>query len=553
MTAERLLEELAAADCYPDRATDVRIIQTHLSVVCLTDERVYKLKKAVTLPFVDFGPRAARLQACRDEVRLNRRLCPDTYLGTSTLRRVDGQLRFGPVEDVGHPSAGAGADADAGTDGGAGGGDAHAETAEPLDHAVVMRRLPQERMLDELVDAGNVTAHELRELARLVADFHRGADRSAEITATGHPDKLAGFARDNFDELADVDCQLPADLLRATGAASERAFAALLPTLRRRADEGRVVDGHGDLHARNICMTAPPTVYDCIEFEPAFRCGDVATEVAFLVMDLRYRAADGLAGAFVQSYVDASGDDELPSLLPILCSYRAMVRGKVAALSSTEAELPDAQRQQARDGARRHLLLAAGCAAEAAGPRWLLVCGPPASGKSLLASRLAAACRWPHLQTDVVRKQLAGLRPEQRAEDEHYTPEFSRRTYRELLRRAGEQTRAGRRIVLLDGNFADIARRDEARRAAADAGAQLLPLHLDIDVDTAVARATARQRERGNASDADADVARRLHGAFVPPTTAEGPLCTLDGTRDVDELLAAALSATLERRARDAS
>ena len=259
MAAEQLLSELAEAACYPERPRQIEILQTHLSVVCITDTRVYKLKKAVTLPFVDFAELSARRQACRDEVRLNRRLCEDVYLGTAGLRRIDGRLAFAELGD------------DAGPD--------------DLDVAVVMRRLPQQRMLDQCVAAGTASASDLEALAARIAAFHATADRSPEITATGDPDRLAALARDNFTELAALPQHgLPAELLQAAGEASERAFAAALPRLQERAHRGRIVDGHGDLHARNICMTDPPTVYDCIEFEAGVPLyGDVATEVAFTV------------------------------------------------------------------------------------------------------------------------------------------------------------------------------------------------------------------------------------------------------------------------------
>ncbi|HEB53814.1 MAG TPA: hypothetical protein ENI87_11230, partial [bacterium] len=379
MTAEALLDELARPDCYPSGVREVHIVQTHLSVVCITDERVFKLKKAVRLPFVDFTSLAARRQACRDEVTLNRRLCPDVYLGTAALRRVDGVLRFAAIGDD--------------------------ERREDLDVAVVMRRLPQERMLDVLVAEGGVGRNDMSHLAAIVARFHREAERGAEVTRIGHPDRLAAFAAANFAELTAVpEHGLPLRLLDAAREASARAFEAALPTLRARADDGRIVDGHGDLHARNVCMTSPPVIYDCIEFEPAFRCGDVATEVAFLAMDLRYRRANELANAFVDAYVEHSGDRELPALLPLLSSYRAMVRGKVAAFAAAEPEVAPDDRQRARTSALEHLRLAAACLVECDRARWIVVCGPPASGKTGLASALAYRGRWPHVATDRVRK-----------------------------------------------------------------------------------------------------------------------------------------------------
>lgn len=516
MSAAELIEDLESSTCYPHGVTSVRLVQTHLSVVCITDQLVYKLKKAVALPFVDFSTLASRQQACRDEVRLNRRLCPDVYLGVVGLRRIDGQLCISALDDL---------------------------RQDDLDAAVVMRRLPQQEMLDERLAQGTVDVDALRELARVIAAFHRSADRSDEITALGHPDRLAGFARDNFAALRDDG---GSDLLRATEAASERAFAAALPTLRRRAERGYVVDGHGDLHARNICMTAPPTIYDCIEFEPAFRCGDVATEVAFLAMDLRYRGAAALARAFVDAYVQHSGDDELPGLLPVLCSYRAMVRAKVAALTARESEIPEGERDHAHASAKDHVSLAAVHLLDAQGNTWLVVCGPPASGKSRLARAMARRGGWTHLATDEVRKQLAGVRPDQPAKAEHYSAAFSQRTYDELLRRAAQQTTGNATVVLLDGNFATRRRRDELRNAARAAGATMRLLCVDVDVETAVQRAAARVFETGNVSDADAAVTRTLHGRFEHPTPDEPDVHVLDGATPTRELEDAALTIALD-------
>lgn len=522
MTAEALIDELREPTCYPHETGDVRIVQTHLSVVCLAGSLVYKLKKAVTLPFVDFAPLAARRRACRDEVRLNRRLCPDTYLGTAALRHTAGGLAFAATGDD--------------------------EGPDDIDVAVVMRRLPQERMLDELLRHGGVTAPEIEALARLVAAFHAGAARGPEVLAAGDPDRLVAFARANFTELAArSDHGLSPVLLEALARASDADFARILPALRRRAASGHVVDGHGDLHARNVCMTVPPTIYDCIEFEPAFRCGDVATEVAFLAMDLRHRGAPDLAAAFVGAYVAASGDREVPALLPTLCGYRAMVRAKVASLVAAEPELREADRDGAARSARAHLLLAGAFAAEPRGPWWLVVCGPPASGKSWLCRHLAAAVAWPHVATDVVRKRLAGLTPTASAHPEHYTAEFSRRTYAALLDDAAAATRRGAGAVLLDGNFPTAAHRAQAAAAAAAAGTRPLFVFVDVDAATAAARARGRTGDPTNVSDAGAGVAARLRARFVPPGAGEGlDVLNLDGARPADELAAEVVTVLLQ-------
>jgi aminoglycoside phosphotransferase family enzyme/predicted kinase len=515
MNPEPLVAALADPACYPHAPRSVRLVQTHLSIVCLVDQLVYKLKKAVTLPFVDFAPLAARRTACRDEVRLNRRACPGVYLGTASLRQSpDGGLQFAALGD------------DAGPD--------------DVDVAVVMRRLPQERMLDELLRAHTATRDEIEALAAHVAAFHARCEVLPPADGERLVDDLLGFATANFTELAAIAGHgQPPLLLSALQAAHERAFAALAPLLRARAQRGLCLDGHGDLHARNVCMTVPPALYDCIEFEPRFRRGDQALDVAFLVMDLRYRGAKDLAAAFALAYANARGDAELPALLPTLCAYRAMVRAKVAVFAAREAELPAADRDGARHSARHHLELAAALQVEALGPLWLVLCGPPASGKSQLATALTELAGWPSLATDVVRKELAGVAPTERARAEHYTDAFSQRTYDELLARAAVATRAGERVVLLDGNFPTPPQRAAAAAAAQTAGARIVFVHVDVDRATAIARATARTLDPTRISDADATVAAARHDAFVPPTPAEGhAVVRIAGTAATPDALA---------------
>jgi aminoglycoside phosphotransferase family enzyme/predicted kinase len=518
----KILEALRSPACYPERPGEVELVQTHLSVVCLAGGRVYKLKKPVALPFADFRDPDRRKWFCEEEVRLNRRLCPDVYLGVVPLRRLPGGgFRFG---------------------GGAG---------EVIDHAVEMRRLPADGMFDVMLARGVACDRHAESLARRVAEFHAGAARGAEIDRLGSPENLGRFALENFSETRAMAGEVFDETLhRRLEERTRRDLGRLLPALRDRQSAGRVVDGHGDLHARNICFEdGVPLVYDCIEFAPAFRCGDVATENAFLVMDLRYRGSPRLAETFVAEYEGVSGDSGMRLVLPELVRYRAMVRAKVAAFAAADLEISAADRAGATGSARDHLALAAAGAVAGDHPRLALVaCGLPASGKSTVFAALARAGGWSVVSTDRVRKELAGVALADPAPELAYTPQFSDRTYREVADRAIAALAYG--PVLLDGNFPTPARRAAAVAALTRAGAEVRLVFFDVDGETARLRLAARERDPAAVSDAGWSVYQRLRAAFEPPTVGETapavPLLRADAARPAHGLVAAVLAWLLE-------
>jgi aminoglycoside phosphotransferase family enzyme/predicted kinase len=499
---EEHLDQLRHPACFGNRGP-VEVLQTHISVVCLAGDRAFKFKKAVDLPFLDFSTPAARRRACEDELRLNRRLAPDVYLGVAPLvRSGDGDLRVG------------------------------GRVEHAVDWCVEMCRLPQERMLDELLDADRVEEGEIRRLARLVADFHRRAAEEADgsVHEAGSPARLAAQVRANFDEVAGLDDRcLDPGLVTAVRERVERALPELERRLESRAQAGRIVEGHGDLHARNICMVDPPVIYDCIEFRLDFRAGDVAADVAFLVMDLRHRGHRELGDVFIHEYVAASGDADIVRVLPELVRYRAMVRAKVGAIASSEESLPEADRERARSAARRHLRLCAWTLVEEQQARLVIGCGLPASGKTTVLTALAEETGWPRIGTDGVRKELAGLAPEQRLGDEFYATEFSDRTYAEVLRRCT----AAEDSAIADGNFGSEARRQQAAAAASMAGK--LAQVVEVRVPESVARDRLRHRETmdDRVSDADESVFEFLRHAFESPRDA----IEVDGTAPVEDAL----------------
>ncbi len=425
------LAPLLVPTTYPHPVSRVELIETHISWVFLAGDRVYKIKKPVDLGFLDFTTLERRRFFCEEEVRLNRRLTRDVYLGVAELRGRDG-LGFGghgPADEV----------------------------------AVVMRRLPADAMLDRLIAEGRVPPGLLEEVGTIVARFHAGAATGGEIDELGGEPTVRANWEENFAQTAG----LPADVLPEDWRETIRRYVTEFlgreaARLAARVRDHHSRDCHGDLQAQHVCATEPIQIFDCIEFNHRFRYGDTAAEIAFLAMDLERLGRPDLAFRFLNAYLEESGDYGAVPLLDFYRAYRAYVRGKVLGFQL------GARPGLAAD-ARRLFALAAAYARRSPRPRLVVTSGVIGSGKSTVARAVAARLGAVLVRTDAVRKRLAGVPLTERHAaafgEGLYTAETSRRTYAELLRIAGGLLAAGW-PVLLDGAFSSAADRDAARRLA---------------------------------------------------------------------------------------
>ncbi|WP_018505391.1 bifunctional aminoglycoside phosphotransferase/ATP-binding protein [Parafrankia discariae] len=426
-------------------------VQTPTAVVFLTEDRAYKLRRAANHGFVDFRPREARLTACEDEVRLNRRLAPDVYLGVADIRDDTGALR---------------------------------------DHMVVMRRLPADRRLSALVP-GDVST-ELRALARRIAAFHAGCETTPEITRTGGLCALEALWLEAMDGLTPFRGRiLDAGTVDEIGRLALRYLTGRGPLLARRQAAGRIRDGHGDLLADDIyCLDDGPRVLNCVSVDPALRAGDVLGAAAGLALDLERLGDATAARTFLDAYREFSGETGPASLEHLHIAYRAVVRARTACVRDHQGDPAGAdEARRLTDIALSHL--------RRGRPRLILVGGLPGTGKSTLARHLATAGDdWVLLSSDAARGEPAGPVPgsgaaETEAEAGDHGANAGEHSYAELLTRARQELEGGRSVVI-DASWSSRRVRALAADLATECDADLVQLRCVVPPQVAVARIADR-------------------------------------------------------------
>lgn len=465
---ERLLDRAA----YPPECggVEVQLIETHLSWVFLVGRDVYKVKKPVQFSFVDFSTLASRRAACDAEVVLNGRLSPEVYLGVVPIVEISGALRVG--------------------------GD-----GPPVEYAVHMRRLSDDVRGDVLASRGELRDDEIDRWAELLARFHEGARCDAHTTSFGTVASILGNVEENFAQTREVLERriTPAEANEIRG--YQRAFLETHGALfDARCTAGRVRDGHGDLRLEHVYVDpAGPTIIDCIEFNERFRFADVAADLAFLSMDLRWHARVDGAERLMAKYARASNDYDLYALVDFYESYRAFVRGKVCSMLEADEGASDELRERAATDARRYFRLA--LAAERPpllAPRVVAIGGWMAAGKSTIAELVGDLLAAPILDADRTRKSMLGVASTrfvgESAWKGAYDPAFTEHVYAELYRRAGVVLDAGRSVVL-DASFRSPGMRAAARALAEKHGTPFLMIECRAPV--AVCRQRLAARERG--------------------------------------------------------
>ncbi len=484
-SAHIVADQSAAAAFLGDPATHgpgidcVERLDTHGAMVFLAGERVFKIKRAVAFPYMNFSTLARRRTACEKEVALNRRTAPDLYLGTEAITRdASGALGWG------------------------GGG-------EVVEWVVVMRRFDQDGLFDRLAATDRLTAELMLRLTDAVLRFHDGAERlgAGQVHGGGAAGQRA-VAQESIAELAERADLFPAPEVEALNTRLQRWLESSTALLDRRLSEGAVRRCHGDLHLRNICLIeGRPTLFDCIEFNDVFATIDVLYDLAFLLMDLEHRDLRPLANLVLNRYFQRGDALEGLAALPGFLANRALVRAKVSA--SAEASQSEATARANLETEARQYFEAARRYLEPPEPRLVAVGGFSGSGKTTLARQLApwigAAPGALHLRSDVIRKELWGVDELSPLPPEAYDPDFSKRVYDQIYERARQGLAAGQGVIA-DAVFSKPEERDAVAGVASELRLRFDGVWLQAAPEVLSERVTAR---RGDASDADAKVVGR--------------------------------------------
>jgi uncharacterized protein len=470
--AAALVEALQRPACYPHPVDRIELVETHLSWVLLTGDYAYKIKKPVNLGFADFSTLARRRHFCDEELRLNRRYAPSLYLDVVEIR----DTAAGPALQG---------------------------EGLVMEYAVRMRQFQQDALAARLLPAGKLTPERIASLAERIAAFHENADRAPGSSRYGAPDVVLRDALENIGQLLAMQLagEEPARL-QALWLWTEHQSGLMADTARRRWTEGCVRESHGDLHLGNlVLLEGELTPFDGIEFEEGYRWIDVASDIAFTVMDLTAHGRSDLGCLFLNAYLERTGDYGSLRMLRFYLAYRALVRAKVALL----------RQPPERDDFARYLAAAEACVRPSHGAV-IAMHGLSGSGKTTVAGALARALGAIRIRSDVERKRLAGQPALARSHSSTgsglYAADATGATYARLVALAAEICAAGWPVIV-DAACLKRWQRELLERAAGEAG--VLFAIVSVRTGEAALRDRIRAREAAGRDASEAGLAVLEH------------------------------------------
>lgn len=328
MSQKEIIEALHKADAYDENVKNINLIQTHISYVFLTGIYAYKIKKPVNFGFLDFSTLEKRKFYCEEELRLNRRLCGDMYVGVLPITvSGNGEIKINGKGKI-------------------------------VEYTLKMKEMPQEKMMATLLMENKITTRDIDKLAKIVFKFHNSARTNAEIKKYGSLKIIKYNWDENFKQTKEfIGKTITKDDYNFIFQKINNFLQKKRGLFENRVKDGKIKECHGDLHLSNIFITDKIYIFDAIEFNKRFRFSDIASDVAFFAMDLDFRGRIDLSDRFVKKYLELSKDDDLIKVLPFYKCYRAFVRGKVTSFKLNDSNISEADKMEARKAAKKYFNL----------------------------------------------------------------------------------------------------------------------------------------------------------------------------------------------------
>lgn len=485
-TQRILLDALSYPQAYPHPVEQVERVETHISTLLLAGDYVYKIKKALRFGFVDYSTLELRRFYCEEEVRLNSRYAPETYIGCVAIRGSADKPTW--------------------------------EGREPIiEYAVQMRRFDRKAQGDILARQGELPVDAMEGLGETIAGYHNAAPRLDEASELGLPSRIAHDALSNIEQLRDTtDTEITHQRLTGFKTWTRAQLRDLHDTFAQRRSSGFIRECHGDLHLANLIFrNGRWSAFDCIEFDEQLRWIDVMNDIAFTIMDLHAHNLPRLANRLINAYLAITSDYAGLAALRFYLTYRALVRAKVLALGAHGTDKPG-ERESLMQRHESYMATAATLAG-VDNPILVITHGVSGSGKSWAARWAADRYGYVHIRSDVERKRLHDLPPEARTHSQLgqniYTRASSRATYERMVEYAEHALRAGWPVIL-DATFLDRRQRDHARALA---GRLHCPFHiLTLETPGETARERVRARGKSDVSEATEEVLEGQLAGFRP-------------------------------------
>ncbi|MBP0001612.1 MAG: AAA family ATPase [Cyanobacteria bacterium SID2] len=514
---------MSRSEFYPHPVkSSIEVIQTHVSFVLLTGEYVYKIKKPVDFGFLDYSTLEKRRHFCHEELRMNQRGAPGIYLEVVSITQHDDRFALNGDGDI-------------------------------VEYALKMKQFPTNSLFVDLLDRGELTETLMEQLGRSVADYHATSPTNDYILKFGSIEQIRQAIDDNYrytePYIGRVQTQQQFD---DTKAYTDRMFDRHRDWFESRVRQQKIRECHGDLHLRNIALADNShdktlreriLLFDCIEFNEPFRFVDVMYDVAFTVMDCEARGRIDLGNAFLNTYLERTGDWDGLRVLPLYLSRQAYVRAKVTSFLLDDAAVSEAEKAKAAKTASEYYTLAWQYTRSRQG-RILMMSGLSGSGKSTTARSISRRFGAVQFRSDAVRKHLAGVPLDERGSDDIYTPEMSDRTY-DRLAEIGTIAALQGWTVVLDAKSDRVQWRKFVLDRAQAASIPVQILHCTAPIEVLRDRL---DRRTGDIADATADLLASQQAKAEAFTEMETALVLeIDTTQDLEmQLVSAGLTALSE-------